>query len=198
MVRPRLSKKQQQQRELAAGRDLEQLVGFLRGAASDAWLDQRLWGHGDRARYFGRSADLITTVDKLSKVILEHPDAGIRADRLIALHDALEAAAIIGGCLKTPAINRLHAAALTEKRREQAQAPRTAEVIEDEFNKLREKYPNKDFKEDGPWVTGRGSRLRQSVDQRLKQEGLRSLKAEDTIKADTIGRYLAKLPFFSD
>jgi hypothetical protein len=177
---------------------LKRLVWRLRDAASDAWHDQRLWGHGDRARYFGRSADLIRTVDKLSKVILDHPDADVRADRLIDLHDALEAAAIIGGCLETPAINRLRTAAVTEKSREKsAQEPRKTEIVEDQFSKLREKLPDKDFKKDGPWKTGHAPRLRQSVDQQFKQEGLRSLKA-DTIEGDTIGRYLAKLPFFSD
>jgi hypothetical protein len=148
MARPRLPEEQRQQRGLNARRDLEKLVKYLVDAARSAWEDQRLWGHGDRARYWGRSVDLVTTVDKLLKMILEHPDADVRADRLSILHDALEAAAIIGGCLKTPAINRLGAAALTEKRRAQAQASlRMAEIIEDEFNKLRERLPDKDFKE---------------------------------------------------
>jgi hypothetical protein len=117
---------------------------------------------------------------------------------LIDLHDELEAAAIIGGCLKTDAVNRFRAVTLTGKRSTQAQAQvsRTAEIIEDEFNKLRDECPNIDFKEYGPWMTGRDSRLHKRVDQRLKQEGFRSPK-EDAIKADTIGRYLAGLPFFS-
>jgi hypothetical protein len=193
---PRLSKEQEQQRESTARCALEQLVEYLMNAASDAWHDQRLWGHGDRARYAGRGADLITTVDKLSKVILEHPDAGVRADRLNALHDMLEAAAIIGGCLNTPAAKRLRAVALTEERRAQAQASlRTAEIIEDEFNKLREKFPNKDFQKDGPWKTARSSLLQQSVNQRLEQEDRPKLKKG--AEADTIGRHLYKLPFFS-
>jgi len=163
---PRLSKEQEQQRESTAQCALEQLVEFLVNAASDAWHDQRLWGHGDRARYAGRSADLIMTVDKLSKVILDHPDAGVRADRLNALHDMLEAAAIIGGCLNTPAANRLRAVALTEKRRAQAQASlRTAEIIEDEFHKLRKRFPNKDFKKEGHWKTARIRSFQQAVNQ---------------------------------
>ena len=130
-----LAEEERRRLELEARGGLDQLVQLLTKAASDAWHDQRLWGHGDGARYFGRSADLIMTVDKLSKVILDHPDAGVRTERLVALHDALEAAAIIGGCLKTPAANRLRTVAVTEKRRQQARAqvPRTAEIIEDEF-----------------------------------------------------------------
>jgi hypothetical protein len=193
MARPRLSEEQQQRRELNARHDLEQLMEVLLGAASDAWNDQRLWGHGDRARYFGRSADLITIVDRRLKEILEHPDTGVRADRLIDLHDMLEAAVTIGGCLNTPAAKRLRAAPLAEKRRAQARAqvPRTAEIIEDEFNKLREKYPDRDFKEDGPWKTGRIPLLHESVKRRLEQKSLPSLKT------DTLGRYLNKLPYFS-
>jgi hypothetical protein len=196
-MNPHYSEEQQQQRELNARHELEQLVKVLLDAARDAWQDQRLWGHGDRARYFGRGADLVAIVDRRLKEISEHPDAGVRADRLINLHDELEAAAIIGGCLKTPTVKRFRAVAVVENRRTTAQAARTAEIILDEFNKLREKYPDKDFKEAGPWVTGRDSRLRKPVDQRLKQEGLR-LRTANTIEADTIGRYLAELPFFSD
>jgi hypothetical protein len=197
MARPRLSEEQQQQRELKVQRELEELVKYLVKAARCAWEDQRLQGHGDRARYWARSVDLVTTVDKLLKMILEHPDADVRADRLIILHDALEAAAIIGGCLKTQAANRLGAAALTEKRRAQAQASlRMAEIIEDEFNKLRERLPDKDFKEEGPWKTAGVHSLQQAVIQRREQEGLPPLK--EAAAADTIGRYLAKLPFFSN
>jgi hypothetical protein len=182
-----LAEEERRRLELEARGGLDQLVQLLTKAASDAWHDQRLWGHGDRARYFGRSADLIMTVDKLSKVILDHPDAGVRTERLVALHDALEAAAIIGGCLKTPAANRLRTVAVTEKRRQQARAqvPRTAEIIEDEFNKLREKYPNKDFKKKGPWKTAR------VLKQRCEREGQLALEA------DTIARYLIRLPYFS-
>jgi hypothetical protein len=113
-ARPHLSEEQRQQRELNARHDLEQLVEYLVGAARSAWQDQRLWGHGDRARYYGRSVDLVTTVDKLLKMILEQPDADVRADRLSILHDALEAAAIIGGCLKTPAAGRQRTPAAEE------------------------------------------------------------------------------------
>jgi hypothetical protein len=113
-ARPRLSEEQQQQRELNARRDLNELVAYLVDAASNAWQVQRLWEHGDRGRlYFGLGANLSAAVDRLSKVILEHPDAGVRADRLIDLYDALEAATFIGGCLKTPAAGRLRTAAAT-------------------------------------------------------------------------------------
>jgi hypothetical protein len=106
---------QQQQRESAARHNLNGLVEFLMNAASDAWQVQRLWEHGDRGRlYFGLGANLSAAVDRLSKMILEYPDAGVRADRLINLYDALEAAAFIGGCLKTPAPGRLRTAPATE------------------------------------------------------------------------------------
>jgi hypothetical protein len=80
--RPRYSEAQQQRRELESRRALEELIKVLRKAASDAWHDQSLRGHGDRALYFGRSEILLATVDRQSKVMLDHPDAGVRADRL--------------------------------------------------------------------------------------------------------------------
>jgi hypothetical protein len=178
---------EEERRESAARCALEQLVALLMAAASDTWHNTKLRGR-DRALHRGRGDTLLATVDRLSKVILDHSDAGVRADRLIDIHDALEAAAILADGLKVPIAHRLRTAAATEKNREQA--PRTAEIIEDEFNKLREKYPNKDFKKDGPWKTARF--LYQSVKQRREQEGLSKLET------DTIGRYLAKLPFFSD
>jgi hypothetical protein len=137
-------------RESAARGALEQLVEHLVDAASDAWHDQRLWGHGDRARYYGRSADLITTVDKLAKMILEHPDAGIRADRLSALHDALEATAIIGACLKTPAAKRLHAANIRKGRSEDSRQIEAA--VLKVCAPIRAMHP----KERPWWVAGKG------------------------------------------
>jgi hypothetical protein len=123
-ARPHLSEEQQQQRELNARRDLEQLVTLMVNDASDAWRDQELPVR-DRAPFYGRSVDLITTVERLSKALLDHPDAGVRADRLIDLHDALEAAAILADCLKNPiahrrrtAANRKAKAAKDDQRRE--------------------------------------------------------------------------------
>jgi hypothetical protein len=90
------------------------------------------------------------------------------------------------------------AAALTEARKAQAQARalRSTEIIKEEFDKIRDKYPNRDFKKDGPWVTGRGQELKRAVKQRREQEGLRLYKPG--AEADTLGRCLAKLPIFSD
>ena len=109
-ARPRLSEEQQQQRELNARRDLERLVGLLQEAASDICRDPKLIGR-DRALAFGRGAFLLATIDRLSKVLLDHPDVDVRADRLIDLHDAIEAAVILAGGLKAPVAHRLRTAA---------------------------------------------------------------------------------------
>src|SRR5207247_2968705 len=85
-ARPRLS--EEQQRELNARRDLEQLVKLLMDAASGTWHDPKISGR-DRALHFGRGAALRATVDRLSKAILDHSDAGVRADRLVDLHDEI-------------------------------------------------------------------------------------------------------------
>jgi hypothetical protein len=164
-ARPHLSEEQRQQRELNARRDLEQLVEHLVGAASDIWHDQRLWGHGDRARYYGRSADLITAVDKLSKMILEHPDADVRADRLIALHDGLEAAAIIGGCLKTPAANRLRTA--NTRAVKAANVDQRDEIIREAAEPIWQRHPTRpDWR-----IAGE---IPESVKELLKQLGLKT------------------------
>jgi hypothetical protein len=110
MAHPPLSEEQQRQRELNARRDLEQLVGLLLEAASDKCRDPKLLGR-DRALAFGRGAFLLATIDRLSKVLLDHPDVDVRADRLIDLHDAIEAAVILAGGLKAPVAHRLRTAA---------------------------------------------------------------------------------------
>jgi hypothetical protein len=81
----------------------------------------------------------------------------------------------------------------TEKRKENAQAHTlwTAAIIEDEFYNLRERLPNYDFRKDP--LEEIGQRLQAAVEQRRKQEKLRPYK----LKAATIGRYLAKLRYFS-
>jgi hypothetical protein len=128
------------------------------------------------------------------------------AERLSALHSSMGLpAAMARHRMEDPVAKALddydaqRAAALTEKRkaRAQARALRSTEIIEDEFNKLREKHPDHDFKTDGPWKTGRGRELRRAVKQRREQEeSLQPYKPE--AEADTIGRCLAKLPIFSD
>jgi hypothetical protein len=148
--RPRCSEAQQQRRELEGRRALEQLVEFLKNAASDAWHNQGLWGHGDRALYYGRSKILLATVDRQLKAILDHPDAGVRADRLVDLHDMLEAAAIIGGCLKTPAAKRLHSANAWGKR--SAESQQIEEAVLKVCAPIRALHP----KELPWWVAGQG------------------------------------------
>jgi hypothetical protein len=125
-------------------------------------------------------------------------------ERLTALHSSMGMMGVIARRrMEDPVAKALddydvqRAAALTEKRkaRAQARALRSTEIIEDEFNKLREKHPAHDFKKDGPWKTGRGRELRRAVKQRREQEeSLQPYKPE--AEADTIGRCLAKLPFF--
>jgi hypothetical protein len=98
------------QRELNARRALEKLVTLVMTDARDAWKEQEYLLR-DRAPFFGRAATLLTTVDKLSKVLLDHPDVDVRADRLIALHDMLEATAFLADCLKDSTFHRLRTAA---------------------------------------------------------------------------------------
>jgi hypothetical protein len=190
MVRSRLS--EEQQRESTARCALEQLVEFLVKAANNVAQHGPL-GAG-RAAYMGRATVLSTIVDRQLKMILEHRDAGVRADQLIDLHDLIETVASIGPCLKTPAAKRLRAAPLIERRVMQARvlASRAPAIVEDEFNKLRERYPDYDFKENGPWKTGRGRELQQAIKQRREEENLRPY----ALKPETIGRHLAELPFF--
>jgi hypothetical protein len=115
-------------------------------------------------------------------------------ERLTALHSSMGMMGVIARRrMEDPVAKALddydvqRAAALTEKRkaRAQARALRSTEIIEDEFNKLREKYPNKDFKKKGPWKTAR------VLKQRCEREGQLALEA------DTIARYLNRLPYFS-
>jgi hypothetical protein len=193
MVRSRLP--EEQQRESTARCALEQLVKFLVKAANNVAQHGPL-GAG-RAAYWGRATVLSTIVDRQLKVILEHPDAGVRADQLIDLHDLIETVASIGPCLKTPAAKRLRAAPLIERRvmQAQAQASKSAEIIEEEFVKLRENHPDHDFQKDGPWKTGRVQELRRAIKQRReKEKDLQPYKPD--AEADTIGRHLAELPFF--
>jgi hypothetical protein len=92
----------------SAARDvLEQLVTSLLDAANDTAREGSLGG--GRAVFWGRAVTLDAGVDKLLAVLLDHPDADIRAARLLTLYDVLDAAATIGGCLKTPiaAVQRL-------------------------------------------------------------------------------------------
>jgi hypothetical protein len=174
---PRYSDAQQQQRELESRRALEQLVEFLMNAASDAWHDKRLWGHGDRARYFGRNATLLATVDRQSKVMLDHPDAGVRADRLVDLHDMLEATAIIGGCLNTPAARRLHGA---NTRKGRSAKSRLGENFTLAVGKqFRLGHPNQNAK----WVAGKSHKR---VNELLRA------RSEKQVRWSTVYSYLRK------
>jgi hypothetical protein len=109
-ARSHLSEEQQQQRELNARRDLDELVEILVGAASNIRDDSKLIGR-DRALACGRGAILLATFDRLSKVLLDEPDAGVRADLLIDFHDLIEAAAILASGLKAPVAHSLRTAA---------------------------------------------------------------------------------------
>jgi hypothetical protein len=109
---------------------------------------------------------LITTVDKLSTVILEHPDANVRADRLILLHDALEAAAVIGGCLKTPDAGRQRTPAAEEAKL--GYSRRQDEVLVEAARLIRQGRPK--------WSRLRTSREYLVFKERLEAQGLRLLK----------------------
>src|SRR6266566_3685443 len=114
-ARPRLSEEQQQQRELSARRDLEQLVELLAKAAYEIYRDSKFTGR-DRALAWGRAATLFATLDRLLRVLLDQPGADVRADLLIDLHDALEAATILAPDLKAPVAHRLRTAARRGKK----------------------------------------------------------------------------------
>jgi hypothetical protein len=87
---------------------------------------------------------------KVLRKVLDHPDAGVRADRLVDLHDMLEATAIIGGCLKTPAANRLRGANTRKGR--SARTQQIEEVVLKVCAPIRAMHP----KERVWWVAGEG------------------------------------------
>jgi hypothetical protein len=177
-ARPRLSEEQEQQRELAARRALEQLMEDLLDAASDAGQDQRLWGSGDRARFLGRGTDLVVTVDRRLKEISKHLDTGVRADQLIDLHDMLFAAAFIGGCLKTPTVRRLRT--IAAKGAKLAGGHRRDEVLVEAARAILRKPGHSTWKH---WrVAGDGD-----FNELLETRGLRKMKR------DTIDGHLSRL-----
>jgi hypothetical protein len=176
-ARPRLSEEQQQQRELNARRDLEQLVELLMNAASNIWHDPKLSGR-DRALACGRSADLLSTIDSLSKVLLDHPNAGVRADRLIAFHDAIEAVAILAGGLKAPVAHRLHTAA--GRAGVAARKDQENEVILEVTEPFRQRHPM-----EGPWQIA--PRAIEKINELLNKRSLEKLAV------DTVARRLKEL-----
>jgi hypothetical protein len=95
-----------EQREEAARRDLDQLVKLLVKAAQDISCDSSFSGH-IRAIAYGRADVLSAIVDRQLKVLLDHSDADVRADRLIDFHDEIEAIVILAGGLKTPVAHSL-------------------------------------------------------------------------------------------
>jgi hypothetical protein len=177
------------EQELRCG--LAALIRMLRGAVADT-VRQGVLKRDEYGR-LRRQRHSLLFIPGLVKV-LYHPDPKLRRQRLYELYAALGAVAVIfGHRVDDPILSRLHTARATKNRvpHTTLTSERTAEIIEDEFNKLREKYPNNDFKKDGPWKTGRGRDLHKSVTQRLEQEDLPGLEEE------TIGRYLYELPLFS-
>jgi hypothetical protein len=192
MAQPRLSEEQQQQRELRARRDLEQLVEFLLNGARVACQDQRRWGTGDRARYFGRGADLISTVERRVKEIDEHPDAGVRADRLIDLRLMLDAAAFIGPCLKTPAVGRQRTNAARGKRLDKVRKPEVESIIREEFDVYRKQNPSwkPNTPRRGPHYVAK--QLCKPVNNRITKL-LRVRKKSPGLKPGTIAEYLKAL-----
>jgi hypothetical protein len=173
---PRYSEEQQQQRELNARHDLEKLVKLLMDAASDIWRNPKISGR-DRALHFGRGATLLATVDRLSQVILDLSDAGVRADRLADLHDMLEAAAILADGVKAPVAHRLRIAAAINKR--VAGKAEKKRIIAEELAKLgRTDLPDK----------ARAGHIQKRVGARAKPEleigtitkYIRELRAEQT------------------
>jgi hypothetical protein len=189
LAHPPLSEEQQRQRALNARRDLEQLVEFLLSGALDASQDQRRWGTGDRARYFGRGADLNSTVERRVKEIDEHPDAGARADRLIDLYLMLDAAAFIGPCLKTPAVGRQRTNVARGKRLDKVRKPEVINIICEKFDIFRKENP--DWKPNTP---RRGAHyvaefLYKPVNNSVTKL-IRVKKKSPGLEHDTIARYL--------
>jgi hypothetical protein len=173
-------------------RGLAVLIRLLRNAVA-ATVREGVLTENERIRLYRHQHHFLPLIPHLVKD-MGHPNPERRRERLYRLYAALGAvAAIFGHRVDDPILSRLHTARATKNRVPHATltSERTAEIIGDEFNKLREKYPNNDFKKDGPWKTGRDLHKSKSVSQRLKQEDLPELEEE------TIGRYLNKLPLFS-
>jgi hypothetical protein len=177
MTRPRLSEEQQQQREQNARHDLEQLVETILKAASDICRDPKLLGR-DRALAFGRGAFLLATIDRLSKVLLDHPDVDVRADRLIDLRDAIEAAAILAGGLKAPVAHRLRTAPFRAAKA--AKDDQVDEVILKVAAPIRQRHPA-----DGPYQIA--PRAVEEINEQLKDRNL------EEREPDTIARRLKEL-----
>jgi hypothetical protein len=107
VIEGELRRHEQLHPELAARRYFNLFVKSLLDAAMDT-AQEGPRGAG-RAVFWGRAVVLDDGINKLLKVILDHPSADVRAERLTVLHDVLDAAATIGGCLNTPitAVDRL-------------------------------------------------------------------------------------------
>jgi hypothetical protein len=172
MARPPLSEEQQRQRELDARSNLEQLVKTMLEAASDICRDPKLLGR-DRALAFGRGAFLLAVVGRLSKVLLD-----VRADRLIDLHDAIEAAAILAGGLKAPVAHRLRTAPFRAAKA--AKDDQVDEVILKVAAPIRQRHPA-----DGPYQIA--PRAVEEINEQLKDRNL------EEREPDTIARRLKEL-----
>jgi hypothetical protein len=161
--------KTSEQREEAARRDLEQLVELLKKAAQDISCDSTFSGH-IRAIAFGRADVLSATVDRLSKVLLDHSDADVRADRLIDFHDAAEAIATLAGGLKTPVAHPLRAAIATRGK----SVKKDDETLVAMAKQLLRKHSSRTLH----WVAGKIS----GDSEALKARGLESIKCEALYK----------------
>jgi hypothetical protein len=177
MARPPLSEEQQRQRELDARSNLEQLVKTMLEAASDICRDPKLLGR-DRALAFGRGAFLLAVVGRLSKVLLDHPDVDVRADRLIDLHDAIEAAAILAGGLKAPVAHRLRTAPFRAAKA--AKDDQVDEVILKVAAPIRQRH-----RAEGPYQIA--PRAIEEINEQLKERNL------EERESDTIARRLKEL-----
>jgi hypothetical protein len=188
-VAPRFSEAQQQQRESTARCALEQLVELLTDAARDICIDPKFGGR-NRALALGRGATLFAAIDRVSKALSAHPDAGVRADLLVDLHDAIEAAVILAdGVKKVPVAHRLRTAFATETRLNKVRKPEVTNIICEEFEKFRKQYP--DWRPNTP---RRGAHyvaefLYKPVNTRITKL-IRMKKKSPELKTDTIARYL--------
>jgi hypothetical protein len=172
---------QRQQREL----DLDQFVDVLVKGGIAAWHDEELQPP-DRALFLRQSSILSAAVAKL-KTLLDDADPEIRLARLITLHEALGAVALIARQrMEDPAADRVlkrlltWESAATAREGISAKKDRRDEIIIAVAKPFVQRHPT-----EGPW----------QIAPRAIEEINRQLEARNRgkMKPDTIARHLKDL-----
>jgi|SRR6516162_874219 hypothetical protein len=126
--------------EIGAKAALGWLVARMtEAAAAAAWRNPGFTGR-DRALFHGRAEALQAAVERLWKLLADHPDTHVRTNRFNDLHDALEAAAILAGLLEDSVFHRARtsarrgaAAMLVDQRRD---------IVREHALRIKQKYPS--------------------------------------------------------